>query len=319
MVTVCIIGAGQLGSRHLQGIHRSDANLDIWVVDPSTESLEIAKNRYNQIESNSKHKIHFENTMDKLPRAIDLCIIATSSKPRYKILADLLKSHKVKNIILEKFLFPSLEEYELASDLIKENDVVAYVNCPYRLYDSYAYIDSIIDKSQPLEIKVTGTDWGLCCNAIHYIDIFMKLCGESSFEVDTEMLIPRIRESKRKGYIEFNGTLKIKTKRGNSLTLTSLLPEEVTKTCIVSINNGEKRIEIDEAEGLLKHDTKVLSFPIPYQSELTGRYVETLINGSELSLSKYEESKEYHKTLLSKLIEFYNSIAEEKVISLPIT
>lgn len=319
MFTVCIIGVGQLGSRHLQGARRCSTPLDIWVVDSSSESLRVAEMRYNQIESYVNHKIHYEKSMKNIPRNIDLCIIATSSKPRYKILEDLLESHKVQYLILEKFLFTSLEEYELASELIKRNAVIAYVNCPLRLYDNYAYIQSIIDRSCPIEMNVCGTDWGLCCNAIHYIDVFMQLCGENTYEVNTDMLIPHIKESKRNGYIEINGTLKFKTKCGNKLSLTSFPPDENNTSCIVSIINGGKYIEFDEIEGILKVDNTNFSFPIPYQSELTGLYIDTLIKGEKLSLSKYEESKRYHKVFLSQILAFYNKLKNENTTTLPIT
>ena len=42
MKTIAIIGAGQLGSRHLQALVAVDFPLTVQVVDPSNEALKIA-------------------------------------------------------------------------------------------------------------------------------------------------------------------------------------------------------------------------------------------------------------------------------------
>ena len=43
--TVLIAGAGQLGSRHLQGLAAAEASLRIFVHDPSNDSLARAEAR----------------------------------------------------------------------------------------------------------------------------------------------------------------------------------------------------------------------------------------------------------------------------------
>lgn len=318
MKTVCIIGAGQLGSRHLQGVHKSSHPLDIWVVDPSTESLKIAEERYNQVISDNEKSIHYVTSLDEVPYDIDITIIATSSKPRYKIVRDLLLNHETKSLILEKFLFPTLNEYDLVASLIEERNIKVYVNCPRRMYESYKYVESILGKDYPIVMRVEGESWGLCCNAIHFIDIFMKLCGEMEYQIDVENLIPSVKESKRKGYIEFNGEIKITTNRGDRLFLNSSdtgIPKDL-ETRIINNNN---RIFINEVTGNVKINDKELIFTPPYQSDLTGKCVDSLYNGQPLSLTEYEESKIYHKIFLSKMLSFYNKLTNENTTTLPIT
>ena len=55
MVNVAIIGAGQLGSRHLSSLALSVNDLEIQVVDPFQGSLEVAKSRFE--EANPKDNI----------------------------------------------------------------------------------------------------------------------------------------------------------------------------------------------------------------------------------------------------------------------
>lgn len=318
MKIICIIGAGQLGSRHLQGVHGSSAPLDIWVVDPSSDALEIAKERYNQVKSESEKSIHYVASLDEVPRNIDITIVATSSKPRYKIIKELFLNHETNTLILEKFLFPVLEEYEQTSKLIKEKNVKTYVNCPRRMYESYKYVNSILNKAYPIVMRVDGDNWGLCCNAIHFIDIFMKLNGEKEYQIEVENLIPTVKESKRKGYIEFNGEIKITTHRGDCLSLNSS-DTGIPKGLETRIINNRNNIVINEVTGNVKINDRELIFTPPYQSDLTGICIDSLCSGKTLPLTEYEESKRYHQIFLSKMLAFYNDLTKENITTLPIT
>ncbi len=216
MYKIAVIGAGQLGSRHLQGLKLSKLKSDIWVVDNNSNSLQIAQQRYEEGEVNSNQTIYYLQLIEQLPTELDLVVIATSSKPRLTILKSLLAKVKVTNIILEKFLFTGLTDYDEAEQLLQINHVNVWVNCPRRLFDFYVEIDSMIDKQKPLVMEYTDSNWGLCCNSIHMIDIFMMLSGEKTYTACFDGIIPQVKDSKRNGYIEFNGTV-------NVLTLTEVL------------------------------------------------------------------------------------------------
>ena len=48
ITNIAIIGAGQLGSRHLQGLKKAQLPMNIFVLDASEESLTICEQRYNE-------------------------------------------------------------------------------------------------------------------------------------------------------------------------------------------------------------------------------------------------------------------------------
>ena len=52
MYNVAIVGAGQLGSRHLQGLSKVNININISVVDPKKHSLQLARSRFNEMRLN---------------------------------------------------------------------------------------------------------------------------------------------------------------------------------------------------------------------------------------------------------------------------
>ena len=77
MFKVLIVGAGQLGSRYLQGLASLDIPLSIAVVDPFEPSLAIARERYLEVNSPCNHKIDYLTNFDQSNQCYDLAIIST--------------------------------------------------------------------------------------------------------------------------------------------------------------------------------------------------------------------------------------------------
>ena len=316
MNTILIAGAGQLGSRHLQGVKTSKYELDIWVYDLSDESLKVAEERYNQVESNNK-SVHFTKTLDVVPSEIDVVIVASSSKPRAAIVSAILASKAVKYMVLEKFLFPRLSEYEEIGSLIDQKQVNTWVNCPRRMWKGYEIIKQMIDVSKPIECQYEDGEWGMCCNTIHFVDIFMYLNGEDSFDFDISGLQHEVVDSKRQGYVEINGTEKFNTKNGSTLILSSIPNYDVVSRVV--INNGNNIIEYFEGKGELVVNGEIKQVPVHYQSGLSGVLVDELLETGNCRLSSFEESSAYHVEYLKKIAPFINKIKGWTSDSCPIT
>ena len=284
MYQVAIIGAGQLGSRHLQGIKLASSPLLIAVMDSNDESLDIARERYDAVSPIGEKNINYVNSMDKLPLELDLVIIATGSMPRASIIKSLLEHALVKYLVLEKVLFPSLTDYNIVAGLLKDKDVRCWVNCPRRMFGMYKQIKETIDPTKPIFMTKTDEDWGLCCNAIHIIDIFLYLTEETSYTVETKFLNDSIVDSKRDGYIEMTGTLKVTTLRGNELTL------------------------ISEKDFKGEMNGKTYQYSMPYQSQLTGVLADELLITGGCSLTPFNTSVEYHTPFIEAMLAKYNAI-----------
>lgn len=317
MYNAAIIGAGQLGSRHLQALKTASLPFHIWVMDNSEESLNVARQRYDQVEAVGAKEIELVQDINQLPAELDFVVVATGSKPRAAIVKGLLNHSNVKNMILEKVLFPRLEDYEEIGKLINEKGVKCWVNCARRMFGVYHQVKDALSGA-PIDMKYEGTEWGLCCNSIHIIDLFMLFSGEDEYTLDTTGLIPVIEDSKRNGYIEFYGTLKIRTPKGSTLTLTCS-KEAVENNLCIYIKDGANVIEINEANSLLSMNGKQTKFRLPYQSETTGTYADMIMKMEYISLPTFEKSVKYHKEFISKMLEFYNSLLETETDLLPIT
>lgn len=316
MKTVLIAGAGQLGSRHLQGVKTSKYELDIWIFDVSEESLKVAEERYKQVESDNKIA-HFVTSLENVPSNIDIVIVASSSKPRAVIIKQILSLKTVKYMVLEKFLFTRVAEYDEIAQLIEKKQVKTWVNCPRRMWDGYVLIDKLINKSLPVIMEYKDSNWGLCCNTVHYLDIFMKLSGESIYALNIDGLVPEVVDSKRQGYVELNGSEVFAKDNGSKLTLTCAI--EDVENPIVKINNGETRITYNEGTGKISINGEVHLVKVHYQSVLSGILVDELFETGNCRLSSYEESSEYHVGYLKGIAPFINKIKGWTSDSCPIT
>ena len=306
MYNVAIIGAGQLGSRHLQGLKGAASPLSITVVDSSEASLKVAEEHYESVSAVGEKSVQFTTTMNQLSKELDLVIVSTSSRPRADIVKSLLRLSKVKYLILEKVLFPKLCEYDEIDQLLKEYGVTCWVNCPRRMYGIYSYLSHKIDKSKPVKMINANENWGLCCNSIHNIDLFMYLTGESTYTIDVSGLHREILNSKREGYIEMTGTLIVTTPNGSRLTLTSENGYKGPKGRFIE-NNG-LRIFLDESKAIGNCGDDHFSFIVPFQSQLSGLLADEILKTGGCQLTPYAISASYHKPFLSALLSFYNEV-----------
>ena len=317
MTKVSIIGAGQLGSRHLQGLKTAQTEMEIWVIDASKESLQVAKERCEQVEAKSIKEIYYAQTIESLPEQLDFVIIATGSKPRASIIMSLLARSTVKYLILEKFLFPRLQDYDDISKLLAENGVKCWVNCPRRMWPSYQKIKQLIDPEKPVLIEKNGKDWGMCCNSVHFIDIWMYLAGDCQISVNLDNLIPEVQESKRRGYIELFGKECFSSINGDILSLSCYFNYEGNS--YISIKNAGNTIIIDESSGVWSFNGEEHIDKTPFQSGLTGILADEILISGKCQLSSYRVSSQYHKPYLKEVMHFVNKLQGCDSDSCPIT
>ena len=318
MYNVAIIGAGQLGSRHLQALKLASSPLSITVMDNSEESLKVSQDRYEEVPAIGEKKINYVSSLKDIPTQLDLVIIATGSKPRASIVKSLMNQASVKYFVLEKVLFPEINQYDEISSLLKEKEVKCWVNCNRRMFGLYKDIKELIDPQKMINMTISDENWGLCCNAIHMIDIFMYLTGERNYHIDVSRLKNDIEESKRGGYVEMTGTVSLQTEKGNMLSLTSENNYQGEKGIIIV--NGNNSIRISEVTGEWSFNGEIHEYHLPYQSQLTGLLTDEILITGGCSLTPLELSASYHKPFITAVLGKYNEIIKDfKNKLLPIT
>jgi predicted dehydrogenase len=219
---IAIIGAGQLGSRHLQALAKIAIPAELEVVDPSPESLKIAEERFKEIPSNPKvTNIRYANSINDLHSDIDFCIVATNSDVRAQVTEELLSKKAVQYLILEKVLFQTEGDYEIIGKLIETHKVKTWVNCTRRMWPVYKEIRDNLMDCRLLEINISGSNWGLASNSIHMIDLIAYLTGISEYDIRGDLIDSDVVENKRKGFIEVTGRLEGSFKNGPNFSISS--------------------------------------------------------------------------------------------------
>lgn len=323
MIHAAVIGAGQIGSRHLQALKSVSVPIRIQVYDPSEQSLETAKERYESLSaSGTGHVVEYTTTMERISPELEIAICATGSGVRRAVLEQLLAKVKVKYLILEKLLFQRKQDYEEAAELFRRSGTQVWVNCTMRAVPFYR--DLIREIKPPFQYRVTGGQYGLVTNAIHYLDHMAYLAGSDRYRLDTSMLDPRLEESKRPGYKELNGTLTAVFENGSFGIVTCYSDHHAPIQ--IEIYSSGRRFIFRESEGKVWSSAEEGGWKwqesdavVPYQSQLTTSMVERLLNTGDVPLVRYEESANIHLHLLEPLLEFINQHTDEQHDHYPFT
>jgi len=316
--SIVIIGMGGIGFRHFQAFSNLRIKARMACVDVDYAALEKARNYFREASNPNILSVEYVIDIDNLPDEIDLAIVATSSLPRRSIIEKLLARSSVKYLLLEKFLFPRMEDYEVVETLLHSKQVKAFINCPRRMYPCYITLRERLKSDEILSVYVTGSHWGLGSNAIHIIDLMDFLIGDGKARVTCSgvLLDNGVQESKRKGYVEFTGKLigHIGQKTGYVLESTPtgenfLIITLFSKTGIYTISESERIMLFYDSSGALRYKEELL---VPYQSQLTNVFAEKLLIAGECHLTSYECSTKLHLSLLAAILEKQNMIFKEE-------
>ena len=112
VTTVAVIGVGQLGSRHLQGLARVESVGRLIGVEPSADSLAVARERLADVRTEAGDPIELVGSVADLPDRLDYVVVATSADVRRTVIEELLDGREVEHLLLEKVLFQRLADFD---------------------------------------------------------------------------------------------------------------------------------------------------------------------------------------------------------------
>jgi predicted dehydrogenase len=323
---IVIIGAGQIGRRHLQAIARTKLSVSIEVVGRSLHSLTMAKECFEEIPNQGVVKnVAYLNSITDLSEPIDVGIIATNSDVRRKVVEELINSKRIKYLILEKIVFQSDKDFQDIITLLEEYQVKAWVNCSRRMLPFFKRIKESVEHNERICLHVQGGNWGLACNSIHFIDLLGFLSGDNDFYVnDSSRLDSEIYESKRKGFLEFSGMLSGHSRLGNEFSLISKRDSNAPVVVNILGENAHFIIFEDREKSLQAHKLanwrwEEVSFKKPYQSHLTHLVVEQILEHGQCDLTSLEVSYRLHKPLLKTFLQHLEKTTGKKYEQCPVT
>jgi hypothetical protein len=319
-----VIGAGQLGTRHLQSLALFSAEqVKIEVVEPFEQSQLNAKKLYEQVSNEKSPMVSFLSDIEQLSAQLDLVIVATSANVRADVVKQLLTTKQVKHLILEKVLFQRLQDFDDTATLIEARGVKTWVNCPRRVVKPFANLADVFDLQSNTQVRVSGSQWGLACNAIHMLDFVALLAKSNQYDVDTSALEPKIFDSKRAGFIEIFGELNCNFLNGVSLQLVCQQGDSFALE--FDIEDDKNRMTLIQGDTFYTIENKQngqaerFEFNMPYQSELTYLVAKDILSSSECGLTPYLDSAVIHRPFIGAILAYSNEIsgtADNEILSI---
>ena len=300
-----IVGVGELGSRHAQSLATLVELEELILVDPSPSSLERATERVAS--TGYKGRVSTFTRLHHPVGQIELAVVATSSIQRLSSLESVIEFSKPSHVLLEKLLTPSGAQLSELESIIANSDSQFWVNCPMPFFDHYRHIEEALSQTgdrRQLSYIVTGGNYGLVTNLIHYLDHFSKLSGSSLIDLRLRDGYHEI-QSKRAGYSEIIGCFFGETEKGDKFSV-EFDPNKNGESLIIEISRGDSTFRIDEI-GLVLHEGDLNGpqaqspITIPKQSELTHKSLELLLNGTSPMWAKVNKSIELHRWIFSAL------------------
>jgi hypothetical protein len=296
-MNLAIIGCGAIGIRHFQSAMDARFINRIAVCDTSHTQIYKAQEMYK----GNPERITFTTSIDKL-RDYDTAIIATSAGPRKDAFMKLVSNNNIKNIIFEKFLFNSEDDYIDVNRVIKSYCMNSFVNTPRRAMPGYKELRENTIKADHVNICVTGYDWNLGSNSVHFLDLYEYLTGDTDYDIEIE--IKKVVDSKRKGYNDFTGMVTVEGKHSMILATNRMQKD---KPAFINVDTDDYFFEIIEGAGMVHVTHKVTgevqdgSFDFRLQSQLTKGLLYDINNNGTCALPTYSESMATHLRYLKAL------------------
>jgi hypothetical protein len=312
-----VYGVGQLGSRYLQGLVSSGIPLTIYIYDISDDSVRNALCRWHEVNGDdSIHDLIILTNFQKIPSIIDLVIVATTADVRLSAIKIVSHFSFVRYWILEKVIAQNIEDLTLIGTLLS-GSLAAWVNTPRRASEWYYKIKQNSNISSPIELNLCASNWGMACNAVHYLDLVAWWSGEELINLKVGRESFNWVPSKRPGFFEVEGELIANFSNGSSAILASR-PDLSCNS--LKISSGVIDVVIDEIDGYaFLPNSSVIRGKLELQSEMTAGMVESILTYGKCDLPKFIESSNLHKIFLIEMLDCWRSFRNSSDISVPIT
>ena len=323
MKKICLIGCGNIGSRHLQSLVKLPFPIDIKIIEPSSESQELGKYRLSEIQyDKGLHNISWIKNIEELNDKPDLTIISTLAVGRVNLICKLLEMGHSR-FLVEKIVCQSDNEYERLIKKFKEFGAKGWVNANRRYFESYKKLKKMFDNSEIIHISITSPNVSaLSTNLIHYLDMFSFFTDDFNVNLNGDFLLNQLFLNKRgEDFVEFAGTVSGSIKNGSTFSMTSLPATKLSY--VINIIGKDKHIMIDETNekitNILNPMDKEVSFTYEHVSSLTNKITEDILSKDNCNLTTIEESQIHHKEIFRIFNQHIKKLTNKEPELCPIT
>jgi hypothetical protein len=302
---VGLVGAGNLGRRHLAGLLDSELVEVVHICDISRDSLtaceEVVHLASRGVPTRVDTEVHLHSAISAFPERLELVVVATSADVRPGVVEEISAHTDVRNYVLEKVL--AQHQSGFSRLVVATMGSNAWVNIPRRMMRWHRRLRSRIYGNGQIAMEVVGGDWGMACNGVHFIDLLEWWSGEAPETIDTSELEPEWRAAKRDGFMEVYGSVVVSFSGGSRLLLSSSPgPETIT----IGLDVAGMSWYINEREGTAnRSDGLSQSGVLENQTSMTPRLVDSILGSGKCSLPTLRDSIRGHEVLLEGLMEHW--------------
>lgn len=229
-----ILGYGRLGQKHAESLY--NAGSEVFIYDPYCDAAQFDH-------SISDHYKWTTSLSEISHLRFEIALSASPAINRLESVQQILKYVNLKRLILEKPIEQSASRVIQVERVLRQAGIPAYVNCPRLYYPIWKNVQ--FDSNGPINMRYKNTNWGLLCNSIHLISLFLQLNNYSRV-TKLEFDKIKIKPSNRRGFSEANGRVRLQLENGAAL----LLEDQVeTDICFrINVQNEEYIISKGETE-----------------------------------------------------------------------
>lgn len=300
--SIVVAGVGQLGSRYIQGLAHYYEPLNIYAFDISEKSLANAQLRWKEIKPLPDHCLSVISDVSKLPKEVDLVIVASTASIRLSLVASLVHALSSQYWLLEKVLATSVDDIYKIQHLLQGS--MAWVNTPRMYFPLFQQF------SRHLSNNVCHIEYpnmaGIACNAIHLIDYFSRSINTEVEFIDVRALQEWEPSTKREMVYEVSGDLIVLYKNGSTLKIHGTPNgNSLKKSFTVSIHKPTEEIWCVVPANNLAFSSRGDSLEATstlYQSEFTATLVYDIFNTKSPLLPTLDQSISQHLPFIDALV-----------------
>ena len=318
--SIVLVGCGNIGVRHLEGLLKLDKKISISIVEPNLTTQKSVQSYLSKFEYDEiSHTINWYDSVKQLDSFSDLTIVATTSIDRVDLIEKLLEKGHLR-FLIEKIVCQSDTEYKQLLLNLEKYGAKGWINTNRRYFSFYQKIKPFFSSEYPITMKVTAGNKGLGSNALHYVDLFNWFIENTSTKLDGSKLHKKIFPNKRNPQLmEFAGI--INGINGKSNLIISFFPND-NSSIIVEIFNKENCISIDEiTENIISSQGffSDLAFEYEHVSSLTTKITNDILTNDICLLPSAEELYFIHKEIFQIFNTHIKRIRNEDTKLCPIT
>lgn len=320
---ICLIGCGNVGSRHLQAIAKLPFEIEVDIVEPNLEAMSLGQKRLDEIEYDNKtHNFTWYSKLEEIKENYDLTVIATTAIGRADLLINLAELGHRK-FLIEKMVCQSNSEYEKILSKFEEKNAIGWVNTNPRCFESYKKLKEYFKESGIIHFSVTASNLSaLATNTIHYMDLFSYFVDDYNIEMNGEYLLEEKFPNKRgNNLMEFAGTVIGRNKKKSTIILTFLPCENIPT--MVDIVGIDKHLMIDESNqkifDFVNSENIELEFKFEHVSTLTTKIAENILVKNNCDLTTLENSYILHKEIFKIFNSHIKKLTNKDMDLCPIT